>query len=358
MRARLWMTMWAAVTVAASVVAVLLSISARPLAAQVPVRDLVTLDQDVPWRLMGYGLVVGLDGTGDRTIAGYSGGQTVQSVANLLRRFNVEVPAEMLRTRNVAAVLVTSEVSPFLRPGGRFEVQVASLGDASSLRGGVLWTTPLTTAASTDPMATAQGPLIMSDGFDGPAGYAVETSARLPGGGLLEATLPATSFAAVRRLSLNAPDLGTALLVADAINQAIGEGTATLEDPGSIQLTYPDPTQAAQVLGQIEALTVTPASQARVVIDGRDGTVVAGSGLTVGAAVVSHRGITLSIDGADTPVQEGQEPPTGLVRVAPGVSVQEVAAALHQVGASPSAIATIFTALRDVGAMSADVTIR
>lgn len=331
--------------------------------AQVPIRDLVSLDQDVPWRLLGYGLVVGLDGTGDRTIAGYSGGQTVQSVANLLRRFDIEVPAELLRTRNVAAVLVTAEVSPFLRPGGRFEVQVASLGDASSLRGGLLWSTPLTTGSRTDPVATAQGAVVMSDGFDGPAGYAVETSARLPGGGLLEAPLPAASFAAARRLSLSEPDLGTALLIADAINQTVGDGTATVEDPGSVALTLPDPAEAARVLGQIQQLTVTPQRSARLVIDGRDGTVVAGSGLTVGDAVVSHRGITLSIGSADTPAQgapteDGPERPDGLVQVAAGVSVQDVASALHQVGASPSAIATIFAALRDVGAVSADVTIR
>jgi len=330
-------------------------------AAQVPLRDLVTLDQDVPWRLVGYGLVVGLDGSGDRTISGFSGGHTVQSVSNLLRRFNIEVPTQMLRTRNVAAVLVTAEVSPYLRPGGRFELQVASLGDASSLRGGVLWTTPLTTGTLEEPIATAQGPVLISDGTDGPAGYAVETSGRLPAGGLLEVALPTTTFANTDRLFLKTPDLTTALRVAAVVNGALGDGTAVVEDPGSIQLTFPDPAGAMAALGQIAELTVTPDRPSRLVIDGRDGTVVAGGGMTVGPAVVSHRGITLLIDAADT---QGQAPETatpqqpGLVNVAPGASVQQVAQALHQVGASPSAIATIFTALRDIGAVTAEVVVR
>ena len=327
-----------------------------PLEAQVPLRDLVLVEQDVPWRLVGYGLVIGLDGTGDRTIASYSGGQTVLSVVNLLRRFDVEVPPELLRTRNVAAVLVTAEVSPYLRSGGRFEVQVGSLGDASSLRGGVLWTTPLATGPGQSPVATAGGPVLISDGTDGLAAYTVETSARIPGGGLLELSLPAPTFADAGMLVLKHPDLGTALLVADAINTAVGAGTAVVDDPGSIRLTLPDggPEGPAQVLGQIQQLTVNPQRAARVIIDGRDGTVVAGSGLTVGAAVVSHRGITLSVEAADTPPQDV----AGLVRVAPGASVQEVAGALHAVGASPAAIATIFSALRDVGAVCAEIVIR
>ena len=128
------------------------------LGAQVRVGDLTTRTGEVPVRIVGYGLVVGLDGSGDRSFGTSSGSvQTVRSVVNLLRRFNIEVPPERLRLRNVAAVLVTAEISPFLRPGGRFEVQVASLGDATSLRGGVLWMTPLVSDPDQAPIATAQG---------------------------------------------------------------------------------------------------------------------------------------------------------------------------------------------------------
>ena len=146
--------------------------------AQVKIRDLVIADAAVPVRLVGYGLVTGLDGTGDLTIGGRSGGQTVQSVVNLLRRFDIEVPPALLRTRNVAAVLVTAEVSPYLRAGGRFEVAVSSVGDARSLRGGVLWMTPLVPDVGADAVATAQGPVLISDGGDERDARLVATTAR------------------------------------------------------------------------------------------------------------------------------------------------------------------------------------
>lgn len=335
--------------------ALLLALAATPVSGQVRVRDLLLQEQDVPRRLMGYGLVVGLDGSGDRTIGNLSGAQTVRSVANLLRRFDVEVPPELLRTRNVAAVLVTAEVSAYLRPGGRFEVQVASLGDATSLRGGMLWTTPLVADAGGAPVATAQGAMVMSDGQDSRSVYPVETSGRVPGGGLLEIESPVPGFATAGRLVLREPDLGTALRVAEAINGAVGEGTVAVLDPGALQLTLPEDGApgVAALLGQIGDLEVTPDRSSRVIIDGRDGTVVAGGGMTVGEAVVSHRGITLTVVGGGV-----STPETGLVAVEPGTSVQEVAAALQSVGAPPSAIAAIFHALKDVGAMTGEVTVR
>jgi flagellar P-ring protein precursor FlgI len=137
------------------------------LAAQdVKIRDLTTAEGAAPIRVVGYGIAVGLDGTGDRSGGGTrGGGMTVQSVVNLLRNFDVEIPSDLVRTRNAAVVLVTAEVSPYLRAGGRFEVQVASLGDARSLRGGVLYMTPLVAEAGGRPVAVAQGPLMLSDGL-------------------------------------------------------------------------------------------------------------------------------------------------------------------------------------------------
>src|SRR5205085_7414231 len=150
-----------------------------PLKAQemIHVRDLTIEDKAIPVRLMGYGLVIGLDGTGDRSSGGKQGGMTVNSVANLLRRFGIQLPVEAMKTRNVAAVLVTAEVSPYLRPGGKFEVHVSSLGDARSLRGGVLWMTPLQSDVGGQPMASAQGPVLMAD-LGGKVGSAVENSSR------------------------------------------------------------------------------------------------------------------------------------------------------------------------------------
>lgn len=324
-------------------------------AQQVRIGDLAIADADVPVRVMGYGLVVGLDGTGDRAIGGFGARHTVQSVVNLLRNFGIEVPAQVLRTRNVAAVLVTAEASAFLRPGGRFEVNVASVGDAASLRGGVLWSTPLVYDNSSPAVATAQGAIVMSEGRNAIGGYAVETSGRIPGGGLLLGELPRAPFAASSRLVLRDPDLGTATRIADAVNQAIAPNTARVEDPGSIALTLgQDTTQdGTAILARIADLSVDAGRPPQIVIDTRDGSLVAGSEITVGPAVVSHGGLTLTVGGSDV-----GEPAAGEVRVAPGARIQDIAGALHAVGAPPTVIAAIFESLRQVGALTAEVRVR
>jgi flagellar P-ring protein precursor FlgI len=182
-----------AVGVACALISIVLMCTASLLSAQSRIRDLVLADGAAPVRVVGYGLVAGLDGTGDRGMGGSMGGQTVQSIVNLLRRFDINVPANVLRSRNVAAVLVTAEVSAYLRPGGRFDVQIASIGDAPSLRGGVLYMTPLIAEVGGTPMATAQGGVVLSEGSDrnGARSYGtrVETSARVPAGGVVEVDL-------------------------------------------------------------------------------------------------------------------------------------------------------------------------
>lgn len=338
-----------------ALVALLAGVSGGPLHAQESrIRDLTLQDQTVPVRLVGYGLVVGLDGTGDR-ISGYSrGGHTVQSVANLLRQFSIEVPAEVIRTRNVAAVLVTAEVSPYLRPGGRFEVQVSSLGDAQSLRGGVLWMTPLVYDASSPAVATVQGPVLVSDGGLARNNYPIETSARIPSGGLLEFDLPRPAFASVSRLLLREPDLGTASRIAEAINSGIAPATAQVEDPGSVALNLQgSPTELPAMLTRIGDILVQPDRAARVVIDSRDGTVVAGGDISVGAATVSHGVVTLTV-GGNSPAPEV----SGVVQMASGTSVLDVAATLHGLQTPPMEVAAIFEALQAIGALSAEVVIR
>lgn len=338
----------------------LLGVLASPMLGQeARIRDLTRGEQDISVRLMGYGLVTGLDGTGDRVVGGFSAGHTVRSVANLLRNFGVEVPERVLRTRNVAAVLVTSEMSPYLRPGGRFELQVSSVGDAISLRGGVLWITPLVASPGSPSVASAQGPLLISQGGAASRRSAlppIETSARIPEGGLLEQPLPTLPFANTNTLLLREPDLATAIAIVDAINQEIGEGTAEVGDPGLVNLSIADSTASAHatVLALIGELTVTRRRAALVIIDSRDGTVVAGGSITIGEAVVSHGGMTLTIGASDL---EGTGAP-GDVRVAIGASVQDVAGALHAVAAPPQAIAAVFESLKEVGAISASVIIR
>jgi flagellar P-ring protein precursor FlgI len=343
----------------ATVALLLLAPSFAHAQAEARIRDLTTAEGVLPVRLMGYGLVVGLDGTGDRAIGGQSGGQTVQSVINILRRFDIEVPPALLRMRNVAAVLVTAEVSPYLRAGGRFEIQVASMGDARSLRGGVLYMTPLVGDPGGPSLATAQGPLLVSEGGSATR-YAptIETSARIPGGGLLEANLPRPSLnASSSRLFLREPDLGTASRIASAINGQLGDTVATVEDEGSVMLALPAGAERAAALTKVLELAVRPDVKPRLVIDGKDGTVVIGGDLTVGPASVSHGGVTLSIGDAPTDSTTSTDTP-GNVRMAIGTPVQKVASALHAVQTPPQEIAAIFAALRDVGAITAEVIVR
>lgn len=335
--------------------ALVLSGAGRLQAQQTRVRDLTIQEQSVPVRLMGYGLVVGLDGTGDRTSSSGRSGHTVRSVANLLRRFEVEVPEEMLTMRNVAAVLVTAEISPYLRPGGRFEIHVASVGDARSVRGGVLWMTPLVAEAGGDPVATAQGSLLVSDGNTGRGSYTVETTARIPTGGLLEVNMARPVFASANRLLLRQPDLETASRIAIAVNGALGGGVAAVEDPGSVALTLPeDPAARVTALSQIGELLVLPNVMNRLIIDSRDGTVVAGGELAIGNAVVSHGAVTLTIGGAGP---GGADVP-GSVRVQTGTPAQDVAIALQALQTPPMEIAAIFESLREVGAIAAEIVIR
>jgi flagellar P-ring protein FlgI len=320
------------------------------------VRDLTIEDKAIPVRLMGYGLVIGLDGSGDRSSGGKNGGMTVNSVVNLLRRFGIQLPVEAMKTRNAAAVLVTAEVSPYLRPGGKFEVHVSSLGDARSLRGGVLWMTPLVSDANAEPVATAQGSVLMADMGNGRSSSAIENSSRIPAGGLLEADLPHPQFATSSKLLLREPDVTMATRIATAVNKEMGDGTATVEDPGSIALVFKDQkSDRATTFAKIQDLRVQPQRIARLIIDGRDGTIIAGGDLTIGEATVSHGGITLTVGpaAADTTAAT----PNSL-RMAPGTPVTRVAAALHAIQAQPSEVAAIFESLRSIGAISAEIVIR
>lgn len=333
----------------------LLIVATKAHAQESRVRDLVLNDPVPPVRLMGYGLVTGLAGTGDR-VSGIAGAaQTVTSIVNLLRRFDIEVPAELLRTKNVAAVLVTAEVSPYLRPGGRFEVRVSSVGDAASLRGGVLWMTPMVADAGQRPVAGAQGALLLSPSAMSRNSGEPTNTARIPDGGVLEADIPRPAVAASNKLLLRDPDLSTATRIAAAIDSAFSTpGIARVDDPGSITLAPKDTGSSfALTLARIRDVRVRADRPTRVVIDARDGTVIAGGELLVGEAVVSHAGVTLTIGPtADTSRIRGD------VRVAPGTSVQRIASALHAIQTSPAEMAAIFEGLRSAGALAAEIVVR
>lgn len=338
----------------------LMPVTATALLAQSDrVGDLTVLERDVPKRLVGYGLVVGLEGTGDESFGNITGAtHTVKSVANLLKRFGIFVPETRMRLRNVAAVLVTAEISPYLRAGGRFDATVASIGDATSLRGGQLWMTPLMEDVGRPVVATVQGPLLISEDGNNRLLRRRGTSGRIPDGGVLEVdpTIPAT--AASPLLILRQPDKLTALRIANAINGAFGDGTAAVSDPGAVQLNFG--AQGADTvfafLAAVDTVSVVTESRARLVVDAHTGAVVAGGNQLVGPAVVSQGGIMLTISGTNAAQNTTLAP--GVVAADEGASVQEIAAGLHAAGATPREIAAIFEALRDVGAIRMQVIIR
>lgn len=341
-----------------SALALLTAASAVATPGQARIGDLTIRQGDIPVRVAGYGLVVGLDGTGDRSFGISSvGSPTVRSVINLLQRFGVEVPEQQLRHRNVAAVLVSAELSPYLRAGGRFEVQVSALGDATSLRGGTLWITPLVTDPGMPPIGTAQGPLYVDTDEEARSYYSYGGNAgRIPQGGVLEAQLESPP-PPEPRLYLRSPDLRIATRIAEAINGGFGKGVAKAEDPGVVALTPPE-TQAGDLptfFASIDTLNVTFDGPARIVISSREGTIVAGGDVRVGAAVISHRGITVQIGSEEDPTIP---PVEGLVRVSAQASVQDIAAGLQAAGARPDEVVAIFEGLQAAGALHAQVVIR
>jgi flagellar P-ring protein precursor FlgI len=252
---------------------------------------------------------------------------------------------------------VTADVSLYLRPGARFEVQVSSLGDATSLRGGNLVMTPLMTDVGAMPVATAQGPVILSEEPGARLRNRGGTSGRVPRGGVLEVAFERPETSAQPILLLTNPNVTMAQRITAAINTSLGDGSAELVDPGAVRLT---PTGGAadnvfEFVSTVVNLNVSNETR-RVVIDLQDGTVVAGGGLLVGAAAVTHSGITVSI--GDSTAAPGGEALPGLLRVGAETTVQAVAEGLHATGARPREIAAIFGALREVGALTAEVVVR
>lgn len=332
-----------------------------PLSAQeVRIGDVATVESDIPFRVMGYGLVVGLNGTGDLSLgtARGGGGHTVRSIVNLLRRFDITIPEEYLRARNVAAVLVTAEISSYARPGSRFTVHVSSIGDARSLEGGVLFTTPLFPDVGSEVVASAQGPLVFSDG-DG-ARFQLQRktgSAVVPDGGLVEVPLPERGVLGRSiRLILKQPNFVTADKIAAAVQLAFGEGVARVEDAGAVTLVVPDSIDnPSRFVAQVSSLHITEEAKPQILIDSRQGTVVAGGDIRVGPASISVNGISLAVGGEDEGAGEGV---LGAVAVRENVSIQDVVNALQVAGAGSRDIAAILRGLRDVGAIKADVIVR
>ena len=344
------------------------------------VRDLVSVAGVRSNQLVGYGLVVGLDGTGDQTTQAPF---TTQSLENMLKQFGVSLPStgSAPQLKDVAAVTITADLPPFAKPGQTIDVTVASIGNAKSLRGGQLLMSPLR-GADGNVYAIAQGSVVVGGiSASGKSGSSVQVnisaSGRIPNGASVERTVP-SSFDRSGNLMLNldTADFVTAGRIVDAINRVFGAGTARAIDGGSIAVRGPiDPNQKVEWLGAIESLDVTPGEPpARVVVNSRTGTVVIGSDVRVTAAAVAQGSIQVSISEQPLVSQPGpfskgstQVVPNSSVSVTqqgghlfkfgPGVSLDSIVRAVNQVGATPSDLIAILEALKQAGALHADLVV-
>lgn len=342
------------------------------------IKDLATFAGVRSNQLIGYGLVVGLDGTGDQTTQTPF---TVQSVKSMLARLGVVVtgPGDP-QLKNVAAVMVHAELPPFSKPGQTIDITVSSLGNAKSLRGGALLMTPMK-GADGQVYAMAQGSLVVSGfGAQGADGSSVtvnvQNSGRIPNGASVEREVP-NSFSDQEMLvmSLNSPDFTTARRVAESINASLGSNVARPLNSATIEIDAPlDATAKVAFVSVVENLTVNPGSApARVIVNSRSGTVVIGSEVRLLPAAVAHGNLTVSISENFTASQpapfaqagETVVTPASSITIAqegsrmfyidPGVTLRDLVAAVNRVGAAPGDLVAILEALEQAGALRAEL---
>jgi len=326
--------------------------------------------------LVGYGLVVGLNGTGDGNAP-----HTVQSLRSMLSRLGVNIPANVsLQSKNVAAVTIHTELPAFSKPGQTIDLTVSSIGNARSLRGGSLLISPLK-GVDGKIYAIAQGSIIVSGfGAEGTDGSRVTVNVpsvgRIPNGATVEMAVE-TPFGQMREVVLNLrnPDFSTSNNVTEVINQTIGPGTAYSVDAGSINVQAPtDLAQRVGFISLLENLTVKPAApSARVIINSRTGTVVIGQHVRVLPAAISHGSLTVTITESTRVSQPGPLSEGGGTVVVPssdisisqgnsrmfkldmGVSLDDVVRAVNEVGIAPGDLIAILEALKEAGALRAEL---
>ena len=358
--------------------AVLLVLFATSSAQAERIKDMAQVQGVRSNQLIGYGLVVGLSGTGDQTSQAPF---TVQSLTNMLAQLGVTVPPNVTpQLKNVAAVSVHAVLPPFMKPGQTIDITVNSIANAKSLRGGSLLVTPLH-GLDGQIYAIAQGNLIVS-GFGAEAQDGskltvnVPSSGRIPNGATVERAVPsqiAQGDAII--LNLNDPDFTTATRLVESVNKGVGIGSATIIDGASVRVQAPvDPTQRVAFLSLVENLDVEPASApARVIINSRTGTVVISTNVTVSPAAVSHGSLSVTIKEEKSvsqpgPFSGGQTarssviPRSKSIRAAnrmflfkPGVELEQIVRAVNEVGAAPGDLVAILEALREAGSLQAEL---
>ncbi|MEW6379291.1 MAG: flagellar basal body P-ring protein FlgI [bacterium] len=341
------------------------------------IKDLVHIQGVRENQLIGYGLIVGLNGTGDKGGTRF----TINSLSNMLRKLGVSVDPGELKVKNVAAVVVTAALPPFARTGERIDVTISSLGDATSLQGGTLLLTPLK-GVDDKVYAVAQGPLSVG-GFaaGGSAGGGVQknhpTVARIPQGALIEREIPFTLD--VRKpllMTMERADFITAARIAQTINSSLKMKIAHAQDPRSISLLIPPQFQTSlvELVATIQEFEVEPDNQARVVINERTGTVVVGENVKISSVAISHGNLSIEIretqevsqplplsDGKTQKVPQTdvtvQEERGKLIPLPANTTVGELVRALNAIGVSSRDLIAILQSIRATGALHAELEI-
>ncbi len=348
--------------------------AAQPLLA-VRVKDLVEIQGVRENKLSGYGLVMGLNGTGDK--AGTGNEYTIYSVTNMLRNMGIKVNATDLKMKNIAAVIVTSSLPPFAKSSQKIDCTVSSMGDATSIAGGTLISTPLY-GPDGKVYALAQGPISVG-GFavSGASGSGVTknfpTAGMIPGGAIVERSLE-LSMGPQMTLVMNNPDFTTAGRLVRSINEKLGAQVANAQDLSTIRLDVPASYQNRLVdfVEIIEAVDVTPDNRARVIVNERTGTVVMGGDVKISTVAIAHGNLSIKVSerpqvsqplalsqGTTTVVpQTGVQVEEGgkrLILLKSGVSISDLVASLNAVGVSPRDLITIIQAIKRAGALYADL---
>ena len=340
----------------------------------VRLKDIAKVEGDRTNQLVGYGLVVGLDGTGDTQQALF----TVQSVANMLQKFGITVAVNKMKVKNVAAVMITASLPPFVRTGTKIDVLVSSLGDAKSLQGGTLLQTPLQ-AADGEVYAVAQGSLSIGGFTAGGGGNSVTknhpTAGRIPDGAIVEKEVPAIlSDGKSLNVCLANPDFATAASVAQAINTKLGEGSASALDAATVKVVVSDASKIVGLIADIGELTVTQSQIAKVIVNERTGTVIIGGAVKLSPVALSHGNLSVEITteqqvSQPAPISGGQttvvpqtnvqatEESNKLMVLNAGSTLEDLVRGLNELKVTPRDIIAILQALKEAGALHAELEI-
>lgn len=349
-----------------------------PPASGARIKDIASLKGVRTNQLVGYGLVVGLNGTGDGAGTKF----TVQSLVNMMERLGIHTLSDQVKVANVAGVMVTADLPPFARRGSEIDVLVSSIGDAKSLQGGTLLMTPLK-GSDNNVYALAQGPLLVG-GFasSGAAGGGIQknhpTVARIPGGATIEREIP-FNFNGMDGLTfaLHQPDFTTALRISKAINQGLGTPMASPLDAGTVRVDVPDANKnnLVDLVASLEQIEIQPDIEAKIVLSERTGTVIMGEKVRISSVAIAHGNLSVQIKESNEvsqppPFSEGKtvvtpesevsvkEETKKLVLLMPkGTSLGEVVKALNAIGVSPRDLITVFQAIKASGALQAELEI-